>query len=726
MMQSGVLWPFAGSLVFVIPYVILQSLSCFSLPASASNSIPFGGQVALLTIAFIALGALAGMSVWIRNSWWYIMSLIATLTAGILYISLAIGGLATNGLIYLALALILLNVLTIDQARSYKMRVKLQVASALTYIALICIVLLAFQATSISTSTSSSSSSSSSSSNGGDISASDATFAFINPPSSSTLLSRSTLVSAIGNIQPYDYIRTSILTDGTASLSEGILTGVSILEATSTISCSSIEATGSGAIQLPVGTTAERPILSADGGQLRFNSDSLLLEFSNGTAWTLLTASSSSGGGGSGNSTFNPTIRNPLGGETLLYKDSVWQNSALPSYTTVSGNYTMAGSQRAVLVTDTTCNTETRTNIILPNASDADGQTVVVSRDCPIGSFLVSNPEQLPWQCWTTIPVSNYKTSISFLSANNQWVPIANMKYLLQSSSLMNSPRSFSTSHDGQYVLIGTYRSYAHLSTDYGLTFRQFNLTTPGEFDTRYFGAMSSNAAIMYLAVVNVYTDSQSGVYRSIDYGRSWNQIGKGSSVLGSDSYNNPLIACSSDGQIVYTSQILTELVQVSHDAGETWTNTTLSGVEVYSLICNGNGSMVVVGGYEDYVYISKDGGESWTQILQKGGWRWESISSTESGQTILAAGALGMYISQDYGDTWQLTPVDYYIRYQVSISPNGNYAAYVTDDGTYVSTDLSTWTLLGPGYRSNRLAISNYGNLYNGFNYVYIYCLRL
>lgn len=64
-----------------------------------------------------------------------------------------------------------------------------------------------------------------------------------------------------------------------------------------------LELTGTGAIKLPVGTTAERP--TAATGQLRFNSETSSFEGYNGTEWGAIAGG---GGGGAGTDEYARTI----------------------------------------------------------------------------------------------------------------------------------------------------------------------------------------------------------------------------------------------------------------------------------------------------------------------------------------------------------------------------------------------------------------------------------
>ena len=63
-----------------------------------------------------------------------------------------------------------------------------------------------------------------------------------------------------------------------------------------------LDLTGTGAIKLPVGTTAERP--TAATGQLRFNTDTSNFEGYNGTEWGAIAG----GGGGAGTDEYARTI----------------------------------------------------------------------------------------------------------------------------------------------------------------------------------------------------------------------------------------------------------------------------------------------------------------------------------------------------------------------------------------------------------------------------------
>ena len=74
--------------------------------------------------------------------------------------------------------------------------------------------------------------------------------------------------------------------------------GTTVIDDTRVGSLVGLEVTGTGAIKLPVGTTAQQP--SPAAGQLRFNSETVSFEGYNGTAWGAI--------GGAGADEFAQTI----------------------------------------------------------------------------------------------------------------------------------------------------------------------------------------------------------------------------------------------------------------------------------------------------------------------------------------------------------------------------------------------------------------------------------
>lgn len=65
--------------------------------------------------------------------------------------------------------------------------------------------------------------------------------------------------------------------------------GVVVIDDSKNGSLASLELTGTSALKLPVGTTAQRPATPAVG-QIRYNSNSSGVEAYNGFAWTNITS----------------------------------------------------------------------------------------------------------------------------------------------------------------------------------------------------------------------------------------------------------------------------------------------------------------------------------------------------------------------------------------------------------------------------------------------------
>ena len=76
------------------------------------------------------------------------------------------------------------------------------------------------------------------------------------------------------------------------------INGTTVIDDSRVGSLEGLEVTGTGALKLPVGTTAQQP--TPQTGQLRFNSETLSFEGYNGTAWGAI--------GGAGGDEFAQTI----------------------------------------------------------------------------------------------------------------------------------------------------------------------------------------------------------------------------------------------------------------------------------------------------------------------------------------------------------------------------------------------------------------------------------
>jgi hypothetical protein len=133
---------------------------------------------------------------------------------------------------------------------------------------------------------------------------------------------------------------------------------------------------------------------------------------------------------------------------------------------------------------------------------------------------------------------------------------------------------------------------------------RIYKSTDKGNSWTLIFNA-NSNKYIWTLASSGkyIYAGSNRGLYRSGDFGVTWNL------VPGTEEHY--ILGLAANGSYVYESSYLSPGVFISSDFGKTWTQ-TLSDKIVISLAVKGEN--IFAGTEEDGMYYSSDNGTTWNQ----------------------------------------------------------------------------------------------------------------
>ncbi len=153
------------------------------------------------------------------------------------------------------------------------------------------------------------------------------------------------------------------------------------------------------------------------------------------------------------------------------------------------------------------------------------------------------------------------------------------------------------------------------------------------------FAASNTNITIYNNTVWFVSGGKVSRVYKSDDYGNSWEVFdtpmvnGKNSTgAYTMDFYNDKIgIICGGD----YTQkQNNTATKAISYNGGETWdliANNTIPGyISCVQFIPNGKGKLVSAVSTEG-IYFSKDTGKTWKKVHQEGYYKIEWINSKEA-----------------------------------------------------------------------------------------------
>jgi hypothetical protein len=188
-----------------------------------------------------------------------------------------------------------------------------------------------------------------------------------------------------------------------------------------------------------------------------------------------------------------------------------------------------------------------------------------------------------------------------------------------------------------------------------------------------------------------IYTCTNTGVYRSGDYGATWisksngltNQLGSG--ILSAGSH---LFLVGPTG------------VSRSDDQGDNWTAAGMTGIDVRS-ICAIQDTLFV-GTNGSGIYKSTDWGISWTAANNGLGSAVNFRAIESKGNTLFAGGPIGtgVFRSTDFGGTWTML---------TGGLPSGSYRGFASNSqlivagsfggGVSYSTDNGdTWTVINSG----------------------------
>lgn len=213
--------------------------------------------------------------------------------------------------------------------------------------------------------------------------------------------------------------------------------------------------------------------------------------------------------------------------------------------------------------------------------------------------------------------------------------------------------------------------------------------------------AMSAEGKYIYTGSGNNNTAPLGYLWRSDDYGQTFNQL----ESFGSSNYNG--FACSRSGEIVYVAVggdgISSGKPMISTDYGRTYTNLNSFPSAVWANVaCSGDGRILIalVPNLLDYVYISYDYGKTVTTLGNVAVYNWAAISLTGQYMAIMRVSLFlgappGLMISEDYGQTWREapSPIDV-VSGNVCMSANGKFMVVGSGDTAYYySSDYGrTW----------------------------------
>jgi photosystem II stability/assembly factor-like uncharacterized protein len=202
--------------------------------------------------------------------------------------------------------------------------------------------------------------------------------------------------------------------------------------------------------------------------------------------------------------------------------------------------------------------------------------------------------------------------------------------------------------------------------------------------------------AMAYTIVTNhlgdIFAGTTSGIYRSMDFGDTWEHLTGETSALGIRS-----LMVNQGGDIFAGSEA--NGIYRSTDNGNNWTSVSLTIYGVQTLVKNSDGD-IFAGTWENGIYRSKDNGETW--LAEDYGLNniqvWEMAINQED--KIFAATRGGVYRSTDNGEHWAEadTGLIGYLNISIAIGSDGRiYVGQHGNNGVFVSTDDgASWAYSG------------------------------
>ncbi len=224
----------------------------------------------------------------------------------------------------------------------------------------------------------------------------------------------------------------------------------------------------------------------------------------------------------------------------------------------------------------------------------------------------------------------------------------------------------------------------------------------------------------------NFYVGSFDGLYKSTDYGKTWNKltitvpdsdqdfravaIDKNGNLLAGDNWY--LLRTTDQGQtwsILYSSDRLSSYIGTigvngdtlfvaqnrglwsrSTDNGLTWSQTEHSSDGIHGMVWANDGRILAGTHYGGGIHRSADNGATWQGL--RSGVNW-SMAKTSNGHIFAGTEGEGVLRSTDIGDTWESTGPDTPSIFTLAVTPDNHILATGESGNVYFSTDAGqTW----------------------------------
>jgi len=268
-----------------------------------------------------------------------------------------------------------------------------------------------------------------------------------------------------------------------------------------------------------------------------------------------------------------------------------------------------------------------------------------------------------PTKDWRSISVSDDGTKIVAVSTNSLWTS-SNSGSTWTERLPWGNWNSVKLSADGSKIFATTrsnQNSYVHISNDFGAT---WTTTRPSGYECWDLCqvAISSDGSKVFLLLYN------GGIYVSNDSGSTWTQTNTNRLAW-------TTIASSSDGRYVIAGQETTRYLYKSSDYGQTWNQ--LTGADSFngewvSVDISDDGQKLVATAYNNNLFTSADGGTNWTRRSAVSGTSTRVATSSNGNVIVASIYGSSFKVSTDSGATWDSDTTNRYW-----------FPAAVTADGT-------------------------------------------
>lgn len=232
---------------------------------------------------------------------------------------------------------------------------------------------------------------------------------------------------------------------------------------------------------------------------------------------------------------------------------------------------------------------------------------------------------------------------------------------------LMMAQEEKTDMNDGKYQFVSEY-SKSFLSTDYGNSFKQINLSVKSPIVS-----ICKNGKYCIIA-------SELNCYLSSDFLKTFNKITSITSAAVS--------SISSDGKY-QTIGTYDGYLYSSNNYGKTFVQNSISNAGLSGLNMSGDGKYQTVSTVSGGTYISKDYGKSWVESKDVSGTAHSSAISDNGKYQIISTIDKGLYISSDYGETWN-THKEF--GYSSDMSSDGKVIVTTSNNGNELYISKDSW----------------------------------